>query len=142
MIIGRQLIERMYSEDYERAFCEGYECAQREFGKKENKDDIANIKDHEDLTYGDNQRGLGRAVLLGQGGGAVGRVVGKREYEKQRRKGLSRAEASKKSEKKAAIVGGATNAGLGAVIGGALGTAGSYLGTKKNNKERRAKSNR
>ena len=42
MIIGRQLVERVYSEnDYteledliERAFCEGYEYAQREFNMK------------------------------------------------------------------------------------------------------------
>ena len=57
MITGKELIEKMYSENYdeyedtrlystgddelddllEKAFCEGYEYAQREFGNKENK---------------------------------------------------------------------------------------------------------
>lgn len=156
--------ERLYStgnEDLdilmERAFCEGYEYAQREFAEKEEKKK-RKIK----LSDIDSHRGLGRSLILGGPHGAFGGFAGKKAAEVADEEGLSDVEIRKAAGKRGALVG----AGLGALaagtnvaiqnnmikrMGGKLGTGykvvvplaaaasgalGGYLGADKNTKTR------
>ena len=178
---NNEVQERLYStgsdeldELLERAFCEGYEYAQKEFSKKEKETKGEDNESH---------RGYGRAYLIGAEGGVAGRYAGKRAVKKAIEKGEKLEDAEKKGEKKAAKVGAAVGAATGAIaanqtrkiikaskpeikaalqdagitltkknkkiatiaagtamVGGAAGwgALGGKLGTKKNNKERRA----
>lgn len=177
MRIGRQFAEKLYS-DYqeeerlystgndeldellERAFCDGYEYAQREFAeedKKEEKKEKKKKKKYENESH----RGYGRAIIVGGTvPGGVGRYVGKREVEKALEEGEDLETAKKRGLDKATKVGAATGAGLGVVSGlaspgnagqkiaravgtgalaGTLGAAGARWGTSRNNREWRRK---
>ena len=120
MKIGRQFAEeRMYSKNeeerlystgndeldelLERAFCEGYEYAQREYAEKK-----------ETEKSPENHRGLGRAYLIGGVPAMVGRHAGKKTTAKAIEEGKDLDEAENEGTKKAKKVGAATGAGLAA----------------------------
>jgi len=107
--------ERLYStgineldEILERAFCEGYEYAQREYAEKEEK-----------KSKTDNHRGLGRSYYLAGVPGVAGRVAGRSTEKKMIKKGKSEEEAEVKGRKVASATG----------AGAAAGTAAAALGT-------------
>lgn len=127
---------------------------------------IFSVKDEEEeekpkkrskLSNYDSHRGLGRSVILGGLGGAIGGYASKEAADKADREGKSDEEiveaATKKGRRIGAIAGGATGAlaganylalgkkgiipALGATVGGTgLGALGGHLGAKKNAKER------
>ena len=170
MITGYDLVnsyyedEKLYStgdseldELLERAFCEGYEYAQREFS---DDDDDKKKKNKKKKKYkNDTHSGYGRAILIGGpltslgAGAALGRHLGKREVEKALEEGVDLKEAKERGEKKAAIVGAigggalrglasaATRGNDGGVIlyntamGAGRNALGGYLGTKRSNKD-------
>lgn len=141
----------------EKAFCDGYEYAQREYSDKKKKKRLEDIESH---------RGLGRAAVIGAltGGGvlpsAIGGYAGKKYAEKLDREGASDGKIITGSARRAALVGGGINAvgglGLMALAGKrdrkaaaaitALGTAGGALasaaGARRNSIDRINKRNR
>jgi len=155
--------ERLYSTGndelddlLERAFCDGYEYAQREFAEKEEKKEKKKRKKYENESH----RGYGRAIIVGGTAGGAGRYVGKREVEKALDEGDDIETAKRRGLDKATKFGAVTGAGLGLVAGasypgnagqrvgravgmaathGALGAAGARWGTSRNNREWRRK---
>ena len=124
MIIGRQFAEKFYSETVqeeeeklystgndeldellERAFCEGYEYAQKEFAEEGEKKE----------KNPENHRGLGRAYMLGGVGAMAGRSAGKAQVKKSIKEGKDLDEAEREGMKKAGKVGAAAGAGTLAV---------------------------
>ena len=125
MINGKEFAEKMFSEVednnevqeklystgndelddlLERAFCEGYEYAQKEFAEKKSNDEKSP----------ENHRGLGRAYLIGGVPAMVGRHAGKKTTAKAIKEGKDLDEAEKEGTKKAKKIGAATGAGLAA----------------------------
>lgn len=132
MITGRDLIEKLYSEE-ERLysvemdeetlslfsdFCE-------EFGiklySKDEDDDNKKRKNKVYLEDVNSHRGLGRSIILGAGiPGAVGGFVGKKKADEADREG--------KSDREIKEIAGKTGAKTGALVGGALGLANTLSG--------------
>ena len=174
MKIGRQLAERFYSDSeyeeerlystgsdeldelLERAFCEGYEYAQREFAEKEEKKEKKKKKKYENESH----RGYGRAIIVGGAPGGAGRYVGKREVEKALEEGDDIKKKKRRGLDKATKFGAISGAGLGVAgslaapgnagqkiaravgtgtLYGTLGAAGARWGTSRNNREWRRK---
>ena len=161
MIIGRQLIERLYSKNDENEMEYRYNknYYYRSYSDSENSDKkdskIYNVKSH---------RGLGRATVIGGTGGIFGYKAGKRAADVAEAEGKSDKEILKKAKRKGALVGALSGAGIGATgtaIGNIIdgsdakttlinslkvgakhatkGAIGGLLGTKKNTKERLVK---
>lgn len=109
----------------ERAFCEGYEYAQKEFAEKEKDEEKKKKKKYKNESH----RGYGRAIILGDVSGAAGRYVGKREVEKALEEGDDIETAKKRGLDKATKVGAISGAGIGLVQGAAgPGNAGQRVG--------------
>ena len=137
----------------ERAFCEGYEYAQKEFAEKEKDEEKKKKKKYKNESH----RGYGRALIVGGIQGGAGRYAGKREVEKALEEGDDIKTAKKRGLDKATKVGAIGGAGIGVIrgatagpggagqrigravgagaINGALGAAGARWGTSRNNRE-------
>ena len=138
MITGYELIEKMYSENYdeyedtrlystgddelddllERAFCDGYSYAQKEFGKVEDEDYYESLE--KERKENNQLATITLPSVLGLGGAAIGVGVGQ----------VGKAKDEKEAVKK--IV-------KGALAGGAAGTAGGILWGRKIKKKNNEK---
>ena len=148
----------------EKAFCEGYEYAQKEFGKKKYRED----RKRERLEDIDSHRGLGRAATIGLltnnlPATLIGGYMGKKKAEELDDEGKSDHEIKRGAGKHAAKWGAGIGAAMGAAgsaasahllrkfgipvsraaatasgaLGGALwGGTGAYLGARKNTEKR------
>lgn len=106
----------------ERAFCEGYEYAQKEFSKKKKKNNSGERL--EDIS---SHRGLGRAAAIGGisytlPATLIGGYKGKKKAEELDRQGKSDREIIRESGKHAARWGAGIGAGIGAGVGAAAGS--------------------
>ena len=107
----------------EKAFCDGYEYAQKEFSKKKKR-----YRDRERLEDLDSHRGLGRAAAVGLltnnlPATLAGGYLGKKKAEELDDEGKSDVEIKRGAGKHAAKWG----AGIGAVTGAAGGAAAAGL---------------
>ena len=150
MITGRELVDHLFS-DYEgdfeerlystgndeldelleRAFCDGYEYAQREFGNKDRKDrDDDKKRKRTSLSTVEDHTGLKRAIITSPftgGGSLVGGYLSKSAADEADAAGDSDEEILRKAKKAGMKYGAITGAATGGSAGLALGPGGAIL---------------